>query len=237
MKVLLALTSYHGDFYEDGAKTGVFVVEALHPFNEYKKQGYEVQFVSETGKFGWDEHSLSNDFLTGQDRTDFEDPESDFNKALKNIKAASEIKDGKAYDIFFASAGHGSLFDYPNAKGLQHLALEIYEKGGVFAAVCHGPAIFDNLIVPSTNKALIEGKKITGFTDIGEVQLNVDDAMKKRKLLTIREVAEKYNAQYQEPNGPWDDFTVVDGKLVTGVNPQSAYSTAKKSVEALKTSN
>lgn len=61
-KVLLALTSYNGDFYEDGAKTGVFVVEAMHPFNLFTEKGFEVDFVSETGKYGWDEHSLIPDF-------------------------------------------------------------------------------------------------------------------------------------------------------------------------------
>lgn len=57
--VIIALTSYNEVFYQDGTKTGVFVVEALHPFREYRANGFNVQFVSETGAFGWDEHSLT----------------------------------------------------------------------------------------------------------------------------------------------------------------------------------
>ena len=34
--------------------------------------------------------------------------------------------------------------------------------------------------------------------------------------------------------GVWDDFHVVDGRLVTGQNPQSAKSTAKAVVEAFE---
>ena len=43
--------------------------------------------------------------------------------------------------------------------------------------------------------------------------------MKKGNLLTIKQVAEKEGATYIEPEGPWDNFTVTDGRIVTGVNP------------------
>lgn len=99
-KVLLALTSYNDVFYSDGAKTGVFVVEALHPFNTFRKEGFEVDFVSETGKFGWDEHSLAKDFLNGQDETDFKNKDSDFNKTLAKIKTPKEVN-ADDYQIFF----------------------------------------------------------------------------------------------------------------------------------------
>lgn len=232
VKVLLALTSANPVFYNDGKKTGVFVVEALHPFEVYRKKGFEVQFSSETGTFGYDEHSTGEDFLNGEDRAVFEDPNSDYNVTLKNIKKASDL-DAKDYDIFFASAGHGSLIDYPKAKGLQKLAAGIYDKGGVVSAVCHGPAIFEDLIDLKTNEPLIKGKKITGFTDVGEDILNVTDIMKKENLLTIKQVAEKEGATYLEPEGPWANFAVTDGRLVTGVNPQSAVKTAEESIAAL----
>jgi putative intracellular protease/amidase len=34
--------------------------------------------------------------------------------------------------------------------------------------------------------------------------------------------------------GPWDDFHVVDGRVVTGTNPASANSTAKAILEVFK---
>ncbi|RCK57956.1 Glyoxalase 3 [Candida viswanathii] len=232
VKVLLALTSANPVFYPDGKRTGVFVVEALHPYKVYKLKGYDVQFASETGTFGYDEHSTGEDFLNGEDRVIFEDPNSDYNLDLKKIKKASDLNP-KDYDIFFASAGHGSLIDYPKAKHLQNIAAATYDKGGVASAVCHGPAIFENLIDPKTNEPLIKGKRITGFTDVGEEILGVVDIMKKDHLLTIKEVAEKEGATYVEPEGPWADFTVSDGNIVTGVNPQSAVSTAEATIAAL----
>ncbi|AJU98190.1 Hsp31p [Saccharomyces cerevisiae YJM1381] len=232
-KVLLALTSYNDVFYSDGAKTGVFVVEALHPFNTFRKEGFEVDFVSETGKFGWDEHSLAKDFLNGQDETDFKNKDSDFNKTLAKIKTPKEVN-ADDYQIFFASAGHGTLFDYPKAKDLQDIASEIYANGGVVAAVCHGPAIFDGLTDKKTGRPLIEGKSITGFTDVGETILGVDSILKAKDLATVEDVAKKYGAKYLAPVGPWDDYSITDGRLVTGVNPASAHSTAVRSIDALK---
>ncbi|CAI4953996.1 CGH_3_HP_G0000460.mRNA.1.CDS.1 [Saccharomyces cerevisiae] len=220
-KVLLALTSYNDVFYSDGAKTGVFVVEALHPFNTFRKEGFEVDFVSETGKFGWDEHSLAKDFLNGQDETDFKNKDSDFNKTLAKIKTPKEVN-ADDYQIFFASAGHGTLFDYPKAKDLQDIASEIYANGGVVAAT------------KKTGRPLIEGKSITGFTDVGETILGVDSILKAKNLATVEDVAKKYGAKYLAPVGPWDDYSITDGRLVTGVNPASAHSTAVRSIDALK---
>lgn len=41
----------------------------------------------------------------------------------------------KQYGLFFASAGHASLIDYPDAKGLQSIAARIYTDGGIVSAV------------------------------------------------------------------------------------------------------
>ncbi|EMG47160.1 GLX3 Glyoxalase 3 [Candida maltosa Xu316] len=233
VKVLLAVTSANPVFYADGKRTGIFVVEALHPFEVFRKKGYEVQFASETGTYGYDEHSTGDDFLNGEDRKIWEDPKSEYNVALKNIKKASDLNPND-YDIFFASAGHGTLFDYPKAKNLQDIAATTYDKGGVVSAVCHGPAIFENLIDPKTKEPLIKGKKITGFTDVGEDILGVMDIMKKDHLLTIKEIAEKEGATYIEPEGPWANFAIADGKIVTGVNPQSAVRTAELAIDAFE---
>jgi putative intracellular protease/amidase len=39
------------------------------------------------------------------------------------------------YGLFFASAGHASLIDYPDAKGLQNIASKIFTAGGIVSAV------------------------------------------------------------------------------------------------------
>lgn len=232
VKALIAITSYNDVFYQDGARTGVFFVEALHPYQVLREKGVDVDFVSATGKFGWDEHSLSKDFLSGNDREVFEKPDSSFMKAIHNVKKPSELN-SKEYQIFFASAGHGAAYDYPRSPELQKLVAEIIANGGVIGAVCHGPAIFDNLKTLDGN-IFIKGKKLTGFTDEGEKILQVDQIMKDKGMKTVKEVVETNGGTYEQPSDPWGSFVIVDGELVTGVNPASAAETATKTLEALK---
>ncbi|SCV02302.1 LAMI_0G17700g1_1 [Lachancea mirantina] len=232
-KALIAISSYNDVFYSDGAKTGVFVVEAMHPYDAFTEKGIEVDFVSESGTFGYDEHSLASDFLNGKDLKAYEDKSSGFCKGINSVKKPNEVN-AEDYSIFFASAGHATLFDYPTAKGLQDLASKIYQNGGVVAAVCHGPAIFENLKDLDTGKYLIEGKVITGFTNIGEVMLKVDDIMRQKSLKSVEDIAKLRGAKYLAPIGPWDDYSITDGRLVTGVNPASAHSTAVRAMEAVK---
>lgn len=231
-KVLLAITSYNDVFYEDGAKTGVFATEAIHPFEVFKAKDFDVQFVSETGEFGWDEHSLSDDFLKGDDRDILNNPKSEFNISLKQIKKASDINPAE-YSIFFAAGGHGTCFDFPEAKNLVKAAEAIYAQGGVVAAVCHGPLIFNSMKDPKTGKPLVENKTITGFTDAGEKDMNLESIITSRGLLTIESMAKNLGANYKSPAGNWDDFSYTDGRVVTGVNPASAFSTAKNALLAL----
>ncbi|EDK43863.1 glutathione-independent methylglyoxalase [Lodderomyces elongisporus] len=235
VKALIAITSYNEPFYDDGAKTGLFVSEALEPFLEFAQKGYDITFASETGTFGYDEHSLSKDFLQGKAREVYEDKDSAYNKTIAQIKKASDLVDTK-FDVFFAAGGHGAIFDFPKATDLHKIAAKTWENGNVVSAVCHGPAIFENLNL-SNGEPLIKGRKITGFTDIGEEQLGVQDIIKKDNLLTVPQVAKKEGAEYVEPKGPWDNFTVSDGKLITGVNPQSAVETARKIFVAVESVN
>ncbi|EDK43865.1 conserved hypothetical protein [Lodderomyces elongisporus NRRL YB-4239] len=226
VKVLIALTSYNESFYEDGSKTGVFISEALEPFLEFFEKGYDITFASETGKFGYDDHSLTDHFLKGKLLEVYNDKNSAFNKAIAQIKKASDLLDTD-FDVFFAAGGHGTIFDFPKATDLKKIAAKTWENGKVVSALCHGPAIFENLNL-SNGEPLIKGRKITGFTDIGEEQLGLGNLIKKSNLSTVAQVAEREGAEYVAPNGPWDNFTVTDGNLVTGVNPQSAIDTAKK---------
>lgn len=110
------------------------------------------------------------------------------------------------YGLFFASAGHASLIDYPDASGLQSIASKIYLAGGIVSAVyiypysscgsvsnhhssCHGGAIFPGVIDPRTGKSIISGKKVTGFTTKGEEEEGVLDTIKSWNRPTIEAAA------------------------------------------------
>ncbi|CUM53529.1 unnamed protein product [Debaryomyces tyrocola] len=233
VKALIAVTSYNDVFYDDGAKTGLFVSEALHPFLVFKEHNYDVEFVSETGTVGYDEHSLSPDFLNGKDAEVFNDKNSDFNISISKIKKASDIN-GDDYKIVYFAGGHGTVYDFPQATGLHKIAQQIWKSNGVVAAVCHGPAIFDGLNDPENpNKLLVEGKTITGFTNAGEEIMGVVETLKKKNLGSIENLSTRLGAKFSPPSAPFEEHSIAQGRLVTGANPASASSTAVKAIKAL----
>jgi putative intracellular protease/amidase len=49
------------------------------------------------------------------------------------------------FDAIFFVGGVGTMWDFPDDKDVHRLAREIYEKGGVTAAVCHGSVALVNV--------------------------------------------------------------------------------------------
>ena len=43
------------------------------------------------------------------------------------------------FDVMFIAGGHGPMWDTPDNPDVHEAVRTIYEKGGVVAAVCHGP--------------------------------------------------------------------------------------------------
>ncbi|GKT52857.1 chaperone protein hsp31 [Colletotrichum tofieldiae] len=248
-RALIAVTSAHAPLYPEGQETGLFITEALHPFNVFKGAGLEVDLVSETGTYQPDWLSQQPDWLPENDRKVWEDHSSEFRSKLDKLLQPGDIDPDKVrrptalerqgsmenvYGIFFASAGHASLIDYPDAQGLQSIASKMYTNGGIVSAVCHGGAIFPGITDPSTNKSIIAGKKVTGFTTKGEEEEGVLDTINSWDRPTIESSAASAGATYVPPPGPWDAFTHTDGRIVTGANPASAHVTAVAAVKAFE---
>ena len=80
-RALICITSAVAPLH-DGNPTGVFIEEALHPYNIFKAAGFEVEIVSEKGTYGVDWLSQQPDFYPSEDRKQFEDASSDFRKKL-----------------------------------------------------------------------------------------------------------------------------------------------------------
>ncbi|GAM43460.1 hypothetical protein TCE0_050r18292 [Talaromyces pinophilus] len=226
-KAIISITSAQATLFNGKETTGLFIGEALHPFNVFTAAGFEVDLVSETGTYIADWLSQQPDFLNGDDFKTWNDQTSAFRKKLDNMPKAADV-DASQYGVFFASAGHAALIDYPKAKNLQKIAEEVWANGGVVSSVCHGPAIFTNMIDRSTGEPLIKGKRVTGFTTEAEYTMNIMDDLRSWKSEMVEEVATRLD---ERSAGIWDDFHVVDGRLVTGQNPASAKSTAEAVVE------
>src|SRR5215471_9626819 len=78
-----------------------------------------------------DDVSLTPPFLSGSEHAILNNPKHPFMVKIKSqLKKASDLKK-EDYGFFFASAGHAALYDYPTAKGLQAIAADIWERGGI----------------------------------------------------------------------------------------------------------
>lgn len=231
-KALIAISSYHGVIYPDGTKTGLFFTEALHPFEVLTQAGFEVDLATETGTYGLDDLSLTDRFLAGDDKAVFENPKHPFNVMLNSaLRKASDLKKGE-YGLFFGSAGHAALYDYPTARGLQAAAEDVWARGGIVAAVCHGPVLLPGVIDSDTDTSIIEGKTVTGFTIEGEIVLNVFDKLTSDGVVPVVQAVSKAGADYSSPMHPFDDYSITAGRVITGANPVSARSAAERAVKA-----
>lgn len=104
---------------------------------------------------------------------------------------------------------------------------EIYEKGGVVSAVCHGPCALINVQL-SNGEYLVRNKNLVSFTNAEEEENKTVAIV---PFLLETELTNRKANFKAMPN--WSDNVVVDGNLVTGQNPQSAADVGKRVVEIL----
>jgi putative intracellular protease/amidase len=119
------------------------------------------------------------------------------------------------------------MWDLPLDSSIAKIASKIYEANGVVAAVCHGPAGLTNIKL-STGEYLIKGKKVNGFSNEEEelVKLsNIIPFLLEDRLKAIGGIYEK--------SEPWQSHVTIDGRLITGQNPQSAKAVGTAIVKAL----
>lgn len=192
-RALISITSAQASLFQGKETTGLFISEALHPYNVLTAAGFEVDLASETGSYTPDWLSQQPDFLNGNELATWNNTNSEFRQKLDNMPKAADL-DASKYGVFFASAGHAALIDYPTATALQNIASQVWANGGIVSSVCHGPAIFTNVIDLATNEPLIKGKKITGFTTEAEHDMKIYDELRSWKAEMVEELAARLGA-------------------------------------------
>ncbi|EEB09468.2 hypothetical protein SJAG_04674 [Schizosaccharomyces japonicus yFS275] len=230
---LIIVTSYCGPFYDDGKKTGAYFSEILHPYEAFTRNCFQVEFASETGHVGFDEHSIVPPAVTGEELRVLHDNSHPLMRALHSAVQRVDSLDINRYDIVFVAGGHGTLFDMPRSGDIQKFLAGMYEAGKIVAAVCHGPVVLPFVHLKG-GTPLVEGKRITGFTRKGEEMVGVMGTMQKHNFKTIEDLAESAGAVFKQKEDPFEEYVVLDGHLVTGTNPASARRTAEVAVEAWK---
>jgi putative intracellular protease/amidase len=209
MKVLFIISS---------SDTAFWLSEVTHPYWHLVERGVEVDFASPMGgKVVWD--SLSDPYFEKS-----LEPEDLVSKGflsdkmlVAKLETTLKLKevDLDRYDAVHVAGGRGATFDlYPNedvAKALEHF----WAKEKVVGAICHGAIALGN------NPDRLRGRKVTGYTLEGDQEL--ERLFGSGFLIPNypQKVLEEVGADYTRV-APNDPYVMIDGKLVTGQNQQSA---------------
>lgn len=219
-KVLFVLTS-HGVKGSTGEPTGFYLSEVSHPWKALTQAGYEIDFVSPKG---------GNPPVDG---FDLKDPvnkefwENDvYRKKVENSMKPADVKPEEYAAIHYAG-GHGTMWDFADNTGLAAIAAKIYENNGVVSAVCHGPAGLVNIKL-SNGRYLVDGKRVNAFTNEEEIAVKLENVVPYMLETALIERGAKF-----EKSGLWQEHVTVDGRLITGQNPQSAHKLGSELVKAL----
>ncbi len=114
------------------------------------------------------------------------------------------------------------MWDFADSLAVQNVVRGIWESDGIVSAVCHGPAALVNAIL-SDGSYLVAGKEETEVKYANVVPYLLATTLKQRGAL-----------HQSAPN--WVENVVVDGRLITGQNPASAYGVGQRVVDQLKAS-
>jgi putative intracellular protease/amidase len=145
---------------------------------------------------------------------------------LENTLRPDQVNPSDYAAILFAG-GHGTMWDFPTDASLHSLARFIYEKGGIVAAVCHGPAALVRLKL-ANGHYLVEDKHIAPFTDEEETAVGLANVV---PFLLASKLVEQ-GARHEKAE-LWQSMVVVDGRLITGQNPASATGVGEAIAEVL----
>ncbi len=196
-------------------RTGTFLSEVAHPYAEFDKAGFQIDFASLNGDTPYlDALWLADDpdnlkFLTG-------DGWAQMQKAAK-----LEEVDVSVYDAVFVPGGLAPMVDMPENELLKKVIVDTYEHGGVISAVCHGPVAFLNARL-SDGTYLVAGKNLTSFTTTEE-----DHYARPDVPFDLQSALAAQGAVYHTVE-PWGANSIQDGRMVTGQNPASAKGVAEK---------
>lgn len=146
-----------------------------------------------------------------------------------NTTLATSAARAEDYAAVYVVGGKGAMFDLPDDPALKKLLAEVYERGGVVAAVCHGPAALVDVRLDD-GSYLVAGRALTGFSNEEEAIFGKRWARQFR--FQLEDALRERGARWQEAPLMMPGLA-VDGRLITGQNPYSTPAVAEAIVAAL----
>lgn len=225
-KILVVMTN-HATYPSRQDTTGLWLTELTHFYDVAQAAGYDMDFVSpQGGTVPLDERSMKSLYVDKAARAHLND--APFMQRLKTTLAPSAVNPS-LYKAIYYTGGHGTMWDFPGNKELQDIGEKIYRQGGIVSAVCHGVGGLIPL-QDEHGKALIAGKAITGFSNTEESLSGI----KAEVPFLLQDKLRSRGAHYKKAFFPFTSYVVVDGRIITGQNPQSSKEIAEAVVKRLQ---
>lgn len=202
-----------------GQRTGLWLEEFVVPRSIFREAGLQLTVLSPRGK----EVPIDTRSLSGVDTRAHADALAE----LLETQAVAQA-DPEGFNAVFVPGGHGPMFDLASDEAVTRFLEGVAHRGGVVAAVCHGPAALVALRTPE-GRPWVEGRAVTSFSNDEEEQTGAGPALPFLLQSKLEELGGRYTSA-----APWAEHVVVDGKLVTGQNPASSAATARAVLEALR---
>jgi putative intracellular protease/amidase len=194
-----------------GIPTGYNLAEVTHPLEQLQAAGIAVEFASpKGGEAPLDGLEDMNDPVIARYWAD-----ADFRHAIAHTLPLDTVDPARYSAIFFAG-GHGTMWDFPDNAAAQNAIRAIDAAGGIVSAVCHGPAALVNAR-RADGTLLVAGKRLAAFTNGEEEEVQSTHVVPFLLASTLNE-----RGAHHQNAANWADNVVVDGRLITGQNPQSA---------------
>ena len=187
--------------------TGFFFPEIAHPFEELDNAGVAVEFASPLGG------KPPEDGFDGTDTGQATFLVSKAYRRLARSRKLSEV-DVLDYDALFFPGGLGPMIDITGNPQVQDVVLTAWNAGLIVSAVCHGPSAFLGVTLDG-GIPLVRGRRLTSFSTLEE------DGYARADVPFDLEGALREEGAEFEATDPWQPKAVVDGRLITGQNPQS----------------
>lgn len=220
-RILIVVTNVGHYDVDPSHPTGLWLSELTHAWDVFEEHGFEQTIVSPSGgRSPLEPRSLKFPNYDKSAKAWHASPER--MALLETTKSPDEI-DSADYDAVYFTGGHAVMFDFPGSEGLQRITREIFERGGIVGAVCHGYCGLRDTRL-SNGDYLVAGRNLTGFSWREEVLARVDQLVP----YNIEQEIQQRGANYSKALVPFVSNAVVDGNLVTGQNPGSAKETATK---------
>jgi putative intracellular protease/amidase len=210
MKVLFVISN---------SETAFWLSEVTHPYWHLTERGVEIDFASpQGGRVVFDPYSdpyfeksteaddlVSKGFLS--------DP-----KLKAKLETTLKLKDVdlSRYDAIHVAGGRGATFDLFPSEDVANALEYFWSRDKVVGAICHGAIALGN--IPNR----IRSRQVTGYTLEGDQQLQAMFGSGFVIPHYPQTVLEETGAVYKRVDGANDPCVVVDGRLVTGQNQQSA---------------